>query len=164
MAREYGAPKIAMRKGNPRSVLMDLLREHPRASEAEIVTLFMLRVLGNNSIAMIAMPPEAEAIFEYFSTNHARSIARYEPELAPEVYVERSEARAQAKTARKQGMAKKFQALIRGDFIMPNGKPLRECTFGYVGQIGGFFTALSSRGKPNEIIGEKLTDEQIAAT
>jgi hypothetical protein len=33
------------------------------------------------------------------------------------------------------------------DFLMPNGKTMRECTFGYVRKLGGRFAAIRADGQ-----------------
>jgi hypothetical protein len=49
------------------------------------------------------------------------------------------------------------------DFLMPNGKAMRECTFGYVREIGGRFAAIGALRKARQVIGDVLTDEQAQA-
>jgi len=46
------------------------------------------------------------------------------------------------------------------DFIMPNGKKLRDCTGAYAAQLGGAISRIAAAVKPNQIIGKVLSDEQ----
>jgi hypothetical protein len=48
------------------------------------------------------------------------------------------------------------------DLTLPGGKALRDATFAECRQAGGFFTRIAKLGKPDEIVGKKLTDAQVA--
>jgi hypothetical protein len=49
------------------------------------------------------------------------------------------------------------------DFVMPNDKPLRDCTFREVGRFGDKFKKLAALGKPNQIVGQVLSEKQASA-
>jgi hypothetical protein len=46
---------------------------------------------------------------------------------------------------------------------MPNGKMLRDCTFAEVGAYGEQFRKLASMGRPQQIIGDVLSEKQVRA-
>jgi hypothetical protein len=54
------------------------------------------------------------------------------------------------------------QAIIL-DFVMPNGKKLRDCRVDYVKRCNAGFDRLLTGLKPNDIVGKKLTDKQAQA-
>jgi hypothetical protein len=58
--------------------------------------------------------------------------------------------------------AEKIKNAILWNAILPNGKRLPECTFGYVKKLGGVYSRIGRMGKANELIGSKLKPEQVA--
>jgi len=67
----------------------------------------------------------------------------------------------ETRAAETNAAADAVRQTILWDFLMPNGKPLHACTFGYALTAGGIFTRIGKMGKKTEIIGNKLKREQI---
>lgn len=74
-------------------------------------------------------------------------------------------ARASKRAAEDETIERASEILERRvlDWVMPNGKALRDCTFREVGGWGLGLSRLAKRGKPNEKVGEVLTDAQARA-
>jgi hypothetical protein len=49
------------------------------------------------------------------------------------------------------------------DFIMPNGKALRDCSGAECRAAGGWLTAIADRIGDNAIVGAKLGEAEVAA-
>lgn len=49
------------------------------------------------------------------------------------------------------------------DMLMPDGKKLRDATFADCRRAGGFFFQISAKGKPNEVVGQKLCEDDLLA-
>lgn len=84
---------------------------------------------------------------------------------------ERKAAAERAKAAQEKFRERQQEALVelRKEFVkiellnllMPNGKPLRDCTFGECAQFGGWFKVLSQQGRPMGIVGKHLSEDQV---
>jgi hypothetical protein len=46
--------------------------------------------------------------------------------------------------------------LVLSNFVLPNGKMLRDCTFAECAMEGGWLTALSKMGQPGDKVGAVL--------
>jgi hypothetical protein len=46
-------------------------------------------------------------------------------------------------------------------YQLPSGKLLKDATFAECLKAGGIFTAVGKMGKPDEIVGQKLTEKQL---
>jgi hypothetical protein len=53
--------------------------------------------------------------------------------------------------------------LVLLDWKLPNGKLLRDCTFGECAQAGGWLTELSKKGQPGEKVGAVLSEKEVRA-
>lgn len=59
-----------------------------------------------------------------------------------------------------QTLKERVRAVVILDFIMPNGKQLRDCRADYVKRCNGGFAKLVAKLKPNQIVGQAITDEE----
>jgi hypothetical protein len=46
---------------------------------------------------------------------------------------------------------------------MPNGKKVRDCTFGYCRKIGGVIARVGHLGRPKQVVGLTITDKEADA-
>jgi hypothetical protein len=51
--------------------------------------------------------------------------------------------------------------LILMDLMLPNGKPLRDCTGDECAKAGGWFASIAGQVKPDDIVGKVLSEEQV---
>lgn len=152
--RHYGGPKArANHAANPDNRLQKLLRGREGWGDIALARLFIKK----------ATSEELEAVVSGWIHNRRDRFMRvFEEEAVPfeeriQQSVERAEERAAMATKTKAAAGRVLKSLISLDFIMPNGKPLGKCTFGYATEIGGKFAKIGAMGKPNQIIGKVLT-------
>ena len=55
----------------------------------------------------------------------------------------------------------KLTDIVLMDLQLPNGKVLREATFAECSAAGGWFKMLAAKGKPSEVVGEVLTEQDL---
>jgi hypothetical protein len=60
--------------------------------------------------------------------------------------------------ARVAKLYERGKAVLILNHVMPNGLPLRDCTFAYVREVGGAYARIGGMGEPDQIIGEVLSD------
>lgn len=152
---KYGASRITTLLGALRRVVAEIMRDNPGVrDEVKLGELLMERIVGRDAAAMANMPDEHLAAMVYCATNHARAVARYEPDLSPEEYkVQReSRSRAQSETAKK---IKKLAKVLYLEQIMPNDKRAGSCTLNYLGKHGAGWVKFSKMGKPSQL-GDEL--------
>jgi len=131
--------------------LRNTLRSNPAASEKEIANL-----IWDSSQRS---PTMRHAIFAYWFKNNFKRFAVDVQEHATAIYEKHRKMRAQGKRAIKAIRGKLELALM--DHLLPNGKLLRNASFGYLATLSGFFRDVSKLGKPNEIVGKKLTETDL---
>jgi radical SAM superfamily enzyme with C-terminal helix-hairpin-helix motif len=73
----------------------------------------------------------------------------------------RNKHRSRNKSAQRAIVDKLKQRLL--DLILPNGKALRDATFAECATAGGWFTKVSKLGKPQQIVGKIVSEEQLKA-
>jgi hypothetical protein len=66
-------------------------------------------------------------------------------------------------TAHLAGKAKHRVEALLLDFTLPNGKMLRDCTFGECADAGGLLTRLSKKSQPSDKAGANLTESEVRA-
>ena len=49
------------------------------------------------------------------------------------------------------------------DYVLPNGKMLRDSTFGECAEAGGWLTRLSKRGQAGDKVGAVLSEQDVRA-
>lgn len=149
----YGAKVQTWKKANPRDVLRRLIEENPGHDEVALEKLCWSTIKDDPD-----SPDLLRTIFSYWFANNWRSLVdeRYTPAQRQEM--------AQEKAAKREVVVAKVAAKMVErimDMAMPNGKSMSECTFGYVGKLGGGFTRIAKLGKPNQIIGKVLDETKI---
>jgi hypothetical protein len=53
--------------------------------------------------------------------------------------------------------------LVLLDFVLPNGRKLRDCTFSELRRCGGWLTRLARVGQPSDNVGTTLTEKEVRA-
>ncbi len=145
----------------PNDLLHDLLLAYPKASEKEIFEHFVARIKDS--------PACDDVILRYWFANHFKKYEVVTPaphstavmlrDSLERNYQDRQSSIASSKSAM-------IRAMLTMGFVMPNGDELRNCTIGYVGQMGGHFAAMARTatmrgGKSNALIGKHITDADL---
>lgn len=145
-------------------LLRSVKRDNPRASEAEVRDACWTAVCND--------PTFNRPLFDYWFGNSFRdfvviggssnSIAVVSVDRTRAVEIE-GEAR-QVKTAQTReaitALKDKLKACLM-DHALSDGTLLRFGTFGQAGRDGGWLSDIAKLGKPNEIIGKKLTEANL---
>lgn len=125
----YGAKRQSWIGPGPRAILLKLRKKHKTADVEQLAELMMQEVSINDQLA----------IFVYWVTRNLISIEPYTNER----HRFKTSAAHINKTVhdRVQAVAKKLTL----SFVMPNDKPLGECTGTYCSEIGGVFALIGER-------------------
>jgi acetyl-CoA carboxylase beta subunit len=152
----YGAPFTAKSgQANPDDVLREIMEENPQATERTTWPLFRTEMLKDQELI--------EACLRWYHTNARR---RLESLMEEKPKAERSvtaEEEKEAKVVKGLAATEKVKAVKKAfilDHVMPNGEALRDCTFRYVAKIGGAFSRIANMGKPNQLVGDVLSNKQ----
>lgn len=145
--------------------LSELLRitrgENPRASEAEIRDICRAKALGDRGLI--------EDLFNYWFSNSYRDFAVVggaQGSFAV-VAVDRQRQPSQTRAVSRAATSAKINAL-KGqmmaclmDHALSDGTLLRFATFGQCAREGNWLSNIAKHGKPNEVVGKKLTEADL---
>lgn len=140
----YGAKVQSWRTGNYRDLLKRLIDRNPHADEDRLYELWNNKVLASEDIL--------DTVLRYTFANAYRSFSG----LTPEERARRSAALA----AEREKVKATIQARLL-DIVLPNGKKLRDCTFGYCRELGGGLSRIGAKGKPGQIVGKLLSEAEV---
>jgi hypothetical protein len=151
-----GAFRATWRRAQPRLLLERLIRDNPKATEEQIHSLFWEEVEDDGDAL--------RACVEYWLDNNYASILRFKPMAmgsgaAPAQTTERDRIRQQIK-----GRIEHETRLVLLDLVMPNGKPLGDCTGRECLQFGRWFANLAKRVPPAEIVRNILSETEVLKT
>lgn len=135
-----GAKQQTWTPDNPRALLKRLADENIGATE-QVLRALMADAINHDPL------PYVQALLAYWWPSNYRSLF-------------------EAKTTRKRNtltvseLVDQMRARLF-DLVLSNGKTLRNCTFAECAKESGWLLALSKKGKPNELVGKKLTLKQV---
>lgn len=133
-----GSKVVSWRRSNPRDLLKRIIETNPGATRAQLVS----------AVRDVASVDEMDSIIEFWVVNTRRALLK-RPEPSKE------EIRARVEQIKNTISARLL------DMILPNGKPLRDCTGSECAQVGGWLTKIANRVKPNDVVGTVLTETQV---
>lgn len=145
---------------SPLSLLVSVIREHGGGTAS----------LSRHKATFIALIKEEgyedfldALIDEWVRIKYSTALSVASPPTPAEMK-ERLKARRERKANERVEIDRvKHEIKVRMlDFIMPNKKPLRKCTGGYCASIGGVFTKIGERVGPDELVGDVLSNKEIA--
>ena len=149
----YGAKVQSWRRANPRDLLKKLIEENPRVAKADLFKTFRDQIRGDDGEEFL------DSIIEYWFSNNYHSLIERHPRNAA---ANKAEKRAKiAEITEKIKARVRQEALFLLDTVLPNGKALRDSTFGECAKIGGALSKIASKGKPGQIVGTVLSDTQL---
>jgi hypothetical protein len=154
----YGAP-FTPKSGtaNPDNLLREIMQENPGASEKTTWPLFREAILKHDGIDAAGVYDMNDACLRYYHINARSRLEALMSDSKPE---KPSEEKAKAK-------AEKIKRTFVLDTPMPNGKLLRDCTVKYACKLPGAFARLGKllgkMGKPNQLVGEVISNKQADA-
>jgi hypothetical protein len=145
-----GAKRQSWHEESPRDLLRKLLKENPRATEAELLAIFE-EVVRSSKIDYIS------PIIEYWFANNYRSLIKHKRKRPPAKRedIERAKAKLRAQISKIAVM----------DLPLPHGKTLGKSTGAECAvlgpRIGKWLTAIAEKVGPKSIVDETLTEEQV---
>lgn len=152
----YGAKVQSWRRANPRDVLKQIIDSaaDPR-DKSKVLSAFREIVLGEDGEDYL------DSIIEYWFANNYNSLIdeRIRPKRR-ESTVKQTAAKV-AEFKEKVTTRIREEALFLLDTMLPNGKALRDSTFGECAKIGGVLSQIATMGKPGQIVGRVLSDASL---
>lgn len=147
-------------KGNPLEMLAALRTRH-RTDGFEAIYELWLAAVERDKEAYACM--SMYAFRNYWSTldRNDRADMNRQAEQKPH-WARRAE--AQATTSKEAGAkAERTYKMALLQLTLPSGKSLEESTFADCAKAGGFFTRVSKLGKPTQVVGQTVTEDQLQA-
>lgn len=143
----YGAKVQSWSGANPRDVLNRIIEAMPGASRESVLAAL------RDAVKEPAAELHLDAIIEYWFANNYRALTEpRRPPAGPSTAMV-----AEAKATIKQ----RAERMVLLDMILPNGKALREATGRDCKRAGGWLRAIAQRIKPNERVGDVLTESDV---
>jgi len=127
-------------------------RDNPRASEAEVRQICWQRCQGDAELV--------QSLFDYWFDNSFRNFTVIGGTGNSSAVISIKQQR-QAGTREAITKLKDQMVACLMDHLLSDGTPLRVGTFGQAARDGGWLCDLAKLGKPNEIIGKKLTEAEL---
>jgi hypothetical protein len=137
-------------KKNPMQVLVDLVEGDPSADPNRLFKVWWPIIQSDDDYL--------EAVARHAFTNFLTSLDRDRRASATRRKTKRM---AQQHRDAVSALTSKIKNLILLDLQLPNGKKLRNCTFAECSAAGGWFKLLATRGRPSEVVGEVLTEDDL---
>jgi hypothetical protein len=148
-----GAKRQSWRHDNPRDTLRNIIEGNPRAGKEELLELFRDVVLKSKNQALL------ETIIEYWFANNLTSLLHSDADLKKQ-FSNPSVAKIKTKIRERIKIA---AGIVLLDMIMPNNKPLRDCTGAECAAVGGWLAMVAARMAPSQIVGKVFEENDIRA-
>jgi hypothetical protein len=147
-------------KGNVDYAVRQILERNPGITESDSLPIFKSMALKDDDLLEACL---------FWCLAAARNRANDVDALTPEEKRERELERRRARAERVAEMYERGKALLILNHVMPNGRPVRDCTLGYirkevrdghVGKVNDEFERLCAMDHPDDaIVGDVLSDD-----
>lgn len=152
----YGGPAVHKTSTeNPAELLIGIMEKNPHARREELMQMFRKVMAEAITEEPAYLVPLADRYFYHEYNNIVSYRRRALQRDRPKGPAERRRELEDTKAA--------IRRVIVLDLVLPNGKKARESTFADCKKAGGFWLKIANKGKPNQIVGKVLTDEQAQA-
>jgi len=149
----YGGPFVhKTERVNTTLVLLNLIKANPKASREEVEKLYEEEIREDEEMI--------SACIKYAFRNEWNGIHH------PRYRHKNGKDKADEKITSESRIADYVAKIRKGcilDWISSTGRPYRECTFAIAVKDGGAIAKLGKLGKPNQIIGDFVSDKQARA-
>lgn len=148
--RTGSAAMSRMARKNPMELLVSLIEDDPTASDGIIFRKWSEIVRGDDDYLAASL--------QHAFTNMMKAAERHKrkPQKAKP-----SPKEVAARVAR---MSKRIDQIIMMKIMVPGAnKPVEECTFAELARAPGWYAKVAKLGKPNQIVGKVLSEEQLRA-
>jgi len=157
-----GAKRQSWRGNNPRDLLKSVLDENPGADRPAIFALFRERLREDNEAEEYV-----DTIIEYWLANNYYSLVG--PQRSVQT-ITRVRAVTQSAEEIRTRVAKKIKDsanIVLLEMMMPNGKPLRDCTGKECRdlsvRVGDWLSQVGKRVKARQTVGDALSEADLQA-
>jgi hypothetical protein len=147
------------RNTSPKEVMFRLRQDNPTSSKSDLIKIFKDEARNDPELDDVCVEIAAINAYEAWERLQPSNPCPSKQKETP-----------QQKTTRQQNIkqraaeiAEKITKACILDFIMPNDKALRDCTFREVGKFNNGFAKIAKAGKPNQKIGDVLSPEKANA-
>lgn len=133
---KQGAARQSWNKNNPRSILDQLMIDHPKIKKDDLYQLMWDKIKSNKAIY--------ESMFEYWFANNTRTQVTFQD---------------------RQENKKQINYLVEKMLLklpLPNGKLLGDATGEECAKAGGFYFRVSTKVPAQEKVGKVLDEKQLA--
>lgn len=131
---------------NPTELLVSIIEDDPTASTERLFKLWNERVIADEDYQ--------SSVNRHAFTNILASLERHKRKPRPKKS-------AKEVAARVERLKKRVTAIILLNLTLPNGKRLEQATFAECSAAGGWYAKVAKRGKPNQIVGKVLSEEDL---
>jgi len=139
---------------NPMSILYRFVSSHPTADVGWLFRKWRTAIIADEDLH--------DAVLRHTFTNLLSSIDKpRQQERRRAENIQRSEQIAAAATRTTERVIKRVTEIVLMDLLLPNGKTLRDATFKECAQAGGFFHLVAKKGRPLQIVGKTLTEDDL---
>ncbi len=157
-----GAKRQSFTHVNPRDLLLQTMGENPKAGEKVIARKTFAAMMES-----VDREEYVEALFEYWFSNNHRSAVQAADVDTPKHKEATAKARTEAKEKKETlvRIGKRFlmDKVILLDYLMPNGKRLRNSTFLECLVAGGWLSTIGAKGELTAIVGKVLDEAAVHA-
>jgi hypothetical protein len=165
-----GAKRATYKASSPRELLVRVIEEHNvRASDEVILSAFKR--------ALAEQPDCEEIIIEWWFDNNVKSLRAREMKAMPkrttgEKVVQLAPSRKSEASQVKEATGRMVEVIKANiakialrDMLLPNGKKLKDCTFGELRKLSpvlnDFLARVAAKGKKDEIVGRVLSEVEL---
>lgn len=141
---------------NPLDVLRKLRDADRTGSASKVLERWKKEIVGDDDLL--------DAALVYAGTNYWHRLE--DDERRERMLTQQRKGREQSKAQQQQKtleLTQQIRQIVLLDLELPNGKKLRDATFADCKKAGGWFLRVSKKGRPQQIVGVALTEEQLRA-
>lgn len=154
-----GSPFVqGARDTSPKAAMYQILNDNPGTDKDAAVELFIEKALADPELNRVAL--EVVAINAYSAWDSLRSSR---PSTSSRLS---ASARRTDQASVQRRASRVVQRIVNAcilDFVMPNEKKVRDCTFKEMGQFGKKFQRIAAAGQPSQIVGQVLSARKAKA-
>jgi len=147
-----GAKRQSWKHDNPRDALKNIISDNPKAGKEELLEKFTQTVFQKYNRGLI------ETIIEYWFANNLNSLLNSNSKLKMEFSRPGQVSKVKEQIRERIKIA---AGVVLLDMIMPNNKPLRECTGAECTATGGWLLVLAKRMPPSAFVGKIFSEEDV---
>lgn len=132
---------------NPQHLIIEVMEDDPQAGPEKLFKKWYALIKDDEDYLVPAL--------RHAFTNMLNNIDRGRPKRT------RKKPNQKAREQEVALLKERIEKVLFLNLMLPTGKLLRESTFAECANVGGWFGKIAKKGKPHEIVGDVLSEEQI---